>query len=305
MRLAALLALLLVALAAGDFGPVLAQSGASSDTIRDRILSRIERGRMLRAPSISGGRTAAGGGAGYESVLVAGKVRLFVRYTPNRLLVAGKPGPVVFMLHADGSRADQVTAQLGFNKLAEAEGFVAVYPQAGSDRWISGRDADTDDVEFLNRLADALVSQAVADPQRLFIAGVSGGGTMALRLACSESSRFAAYGLIGSVGPAAAEFADCRPSPPRIALITGPASEDTLSAADAAKRGQAIDTIGQMAQRLGCQSLTEAVLSNRMQKSKWAGCTLGAEIELVRAQERLVLDRAAPELWSLFRRIGL
>lgn len=283
------------------------EGSVSSDRIRDRVLSRIERGRMLRAPPISGGRTAAGGGAGYESVLVGGQVRLFVRYTPNKVLVSGKPAPVVFVLHPDGMRADQVPGLTGLNRLADAEGFIAVYPQAGSEAWLSRASGDPDDVDFLNRLADALVAQTTADSGRLYLAGVGASGTMALRLACSEGSRFAAYGLVGMPSAAAGEYSDCRLSPARLSVISGTTADVAGASSTGASgaEGPISDPIAAIAQKAGCGLVTQATLSGKVARSKWSGCSPGADFEMVRSIEKLPPDRAMPELWAFFRRFGL
>lgn len=282
---------------------------ATSSQIRDRILTRIERGRFMRAPSITAAKTATGGGPGYESVLVGGQVRLFVRYTPNKVLLSGKPAPVVFALHAAGARADATGNALGLNKLADAEGFIAVYPQAASKDWAAANASETDDVDFLNRLADALVAQNVADPKRIYLAGVGAGGSMALRIACSEGSRFAAYGIIGASPRAAA---DCKPSPARISIISGTSVDETLSPkngsiaalAKPADPKSPADPIAGLAQKFGCGTLLQTTQVGKLTKAIWSGCGDGAEIEVLRSIDRLSVDRAFPELWAFFRRFG-
>ena len=291
------------------YGPSPAEAATGSQ-IRDRILTRVERGRLLRAPAIGGARTVVGGGPGYESVLVGGQIRLFVRYTPNKLLVSGKPGAVVFALHPSGSRADQTGAMLGLNKLADTEGFIAVYPQAAGTGWNSADATELGDVDFLNRLADALVSQNGADPNRLYLAGIGAGGHMAMRLACSQGSRFAAYGVVGTVQPF-----DCKPSPPRVSLISGTTADEarkpataSTSVAGSVASGTAAATIpdptAALARNLGCRSLVQTTQLGKVAKAKWSGCNPDADIELVRSLDRMPVDRAAPELWGFFRKFG-
>ncbi len=294
-----------------SLSPTSVAAAATGSQIRDRVLSRVERGRLLRAPSIGAAKTAVGGGPGYESVLVGGQVRLFVRYTPNKTLLTGKPAAVVFALHASGGRADQAGAALGLNKLADTEGFITVYPQAADTGWASGPSADTDDVDFINRLADALVAQNVADPARLYLAGVGAGGGMALRLACSDGSRFAAYGAIGAGAPPD----NCKPSPPRVSLISGTAADESVTSAAAgtsaaAKPSAGViaagvgDAAGSYGAAMGCTSLTQTTQSGKLSRAKLSGCQADAEIEFLRSQERLPVDRALPELWSFFRKFG-
>jgi len=279
-------------------------SPPSGDKIRDRILSRVERGQLLRAPQITGGRTAAGGGPSYESVLVGGQVRLFQRYTPNKVLISGKPAPIVFVLHPDGTRADQVPALTGLNRLADVDGFVAVYPQGRSARWgAAGSPADAttaidEDVDFLNRLADALVAQNVADPKRLYLAGVGRGGDIALKLACTEGSRFSAYGVVGGSGQTTG-LEKCSVAPPRLTFIAGTTADDGPSAAV-----KPADPAAMFAEKLGCTAPTVATAPGKTARSKWSGCKPGTEIELVRSLERISIDKATPDLWAFFKRFA-
>lgn len=129
---------------------------------------------------------------------------------------------------------------------------------------------------------------------------------MALRLACSEGSRFAAYGIIGS-----AQAIDCKPSPPRVSLFSGTSADEArkpVSAAGSAAGGASIanvtDPAASLARKLGCGALTQTTQSGKVSKAKWSGCNSGVEIEVTRALERVPVDRAAPELWGFFRKFG-
>lgn len=283
-----------------------ADPAPNGDRIRDRILSRIERGRLMRAPEIGGGRTVAGGGAGYESVVVGGKVRLFLRYTPNRVLVSGKPAPMLFVLHSDRTRADQVSAVLAMNRLADADGFIAVYPQAAGERW-NDLDGEAEDVEFVNRLADGLVAQNIADPRRIYLVGLGGGAGPALRAACTEGSRFAAYAVLGTV-VGAGRLETCLASPPHISVISGtsidpPATATTGKATTSPAKLS--DPAAEIAEKLDCQEAAPSTTSGRLQRARWTRCREGGEVEGVRWLERVPADRAGPEIISYFRRFGL
>ena len=200
-RLAA--AMFALALAGAWAGAGWAQDRMSGDAIRDRIRDRMEQRRLERAPMLGGGQSEPGVGLGFESIVIGGKTRAFLRYTPNRLL--GKRAPVVFALHGAKGTADRVSGYLGLNAVADREGFVVVYPQGDKSRWNDGRTADkaggaevstANDNEFLNGLADALIVQGVADRERLYLLGISNGGFMGLTLACDSASRFVAYAAV-------------------------------------------------------------------------------------------------------------
>ena len=66
---------------------------------------------------------------------------------------------------------------------------------------------------FLRRLAVELAERGVADPGRIYVAGVSNGGMMALRLICEGADFVAGVGSVIASMPAAAG-ADCRPARP-------------------------------------------------------------------------------------------
>ena len=109
--------------------------------------------------------------------------------------------PLVLVLHGggkgDGSKA---AGYLGFNALADVNGFVLVYPNGVDGYWRDGRgythrgesDGSVDDVTFIASLIDHLVQAKKADPKRVYVTGVSNGGMMTLRLGCEISSKLAA-----------------------------------------------------------------------------------------------------------------
>jgi polyhydroxybutyrate depolymerase len=184
---------------------VLAQDRVPGGAIRDRIRDRMELRRGDQVAPLGSASKVPGGGPGYESILIKGQVRTFMRYTPNSVLVAAKRAPVVFALHGAKGTAAKLQGYLGLNQVADREGFIVVYPQGDNNRWNDGREASAkannetstaDDAGFLNALADSLVAQGVADRDRLYLMGLSNGGFMTLTLACSQESRFAAYGAV-------------------------------------------------------------------------------------------------------------
>jgi polyhydroxybutyrate depolymerase len=289
---------ILVALAAST--AVSAEERVSGDAIRDRIRQRMEQRRTDRVPPLGTATKAPTGGPGYESVLIAGQVRTFMRYTPNAVLVAGKKVPVVFALHGGKSRADQLQGYLGMNVVADREGFVVVYPQGDKGRWNDGRTvavnggaevSTLDDLGFLNGLADALVAQGIADPERLYIMGLSNGGFMSLALACSKESRFAAYGAVISSIPLAAKDG-CKPSLPlRAVMING--SDDKLIRYDGAAgrfglKGNLAppEAAAHLAALAGCAGPADTALPDRdpkdgttVSKRAWASCPGQSRVE--------------------------
>lgn len=151
-----------------------------------------------------------------------------------------KPASVVIILHGGGGDPDNAVKMTGFNRIAERERFIAVYP-AGSARnprgklltWNAGHccayamENKIDDVAFIAALIDQLVAGGSADPKRIYVTGMSNGGMMSHRLGRELSGRIAAIAPV-----VAAVFGD-EPSPAGSlpAFIVVGAEDQTVPAA--------------------------------------------------------------------------
>lgn len=100
-----------------------------------------------------------------------------------------RPPPAILVLHGGGGSAGQIRRQARFR--LPQRGWVALYPEGMGRHWNDGRlTADGrplrhgDDVGFLRGLIGQLAAEGRIDPERVFVAGVSNGGGMALRLIC-------------------------------------------------------------------------------------------------------------------------
>jgi polyhydroxybutyrate depolymerase len=124
------------------------------------------------------------------------------------------------MLHGGGGSGLQFeTGSSNMSAIADAEGFIAVYPDGTGalKTWNAGGCCgsavrnDVDDVGFLGALLDRLEGTLCIDRKRMYASGMSNGGMMTHRLACESPERFAAFAPV-----AAAELApSCAPSAPR------------------------------------------------------------------------------------------
>ena len=125
-----------------------------------------------------------------------------------------KPAPLLMVLHGSaGSGEDMMTVtRRGFERLADKEKFVVVYPDALERRW-NDQGGTVDDVGFLLAIVDKLVADGLVDKNRIYVAGISNGGMMAQRLACEQADRIAGIatvaggmptGLTGTCKPARA-----------------------------------------------------------------------------------------------------
>jgi polyhydroxybutyrate depolymerase len=110
------------------------------------------------------------------------------------LPVRHMPAPTMIVLHGATVTAARTAEGSGFAEAAATRGFVSVFPQGVNRQWNDGREGRTsavDDVGFLRQLVDELVRLHVADPSRIYIAGISNGGMMTFRMLCEASELFA------------------------------------------------------------------------------------------------------------------
>ena len=129
--------------------------------------------------------------------------RKFTVYTPASFDRSMKM-PALIALHGRGSnrRGMMIVTRKGFNRLADKDGFLVVYPEGIRLNWNDGRRDEEakdrahreniDDVGFISALIDFMIAEYNSDPQRIYVTGISNGAMMAYRLACELSQRIAA-----------------------------------------------------------------------------------------------------------------
>ena len=142
-----------------------------------------------------------------ETIAVDGVTRIYRIYVPRDL---PKGAPLVVVLHGSGENGAQMRIETGyeFDRLADIHHFAVVYPNAhdhdgdwnacGTVGDISANGPGIDDVTFLTKVIDKLVTAIGVDPDRVFAAGSSRGGFMAFRLALEAPSRFRAVAAVSA-----------------------------------------------------------------------------------------------------------
>lgn len=138
-----------------------------------------------------------------------------------RLLVPpgteGTHAPAFIILHGGESGAEQQERYSGFDDFAANHGLVAIYPQGIGKHWNDGRkngqQSTADDVAFIRAMIGALTTEGVVDGKRIYAAGISNGGFMALHLACTMPESIAGIGVIAASQPADALCPSPRPMP--------------------------------------------------------------------------------------------
>ena len=127
---------------------------------------------------------------------------------------AGKR-PLVVMLHGAGASARQLLGMAFppsplsvWLEIAEREQVIVVAADAGQHGWSDcfatpERVARQDDVAFVGAIIDRMVAEHDADPQRVYLVGVSRGGLLAYRAAAEIPHRLAAFSAVLACMPPA------------------------------------------------------------------------------------------------------
>ncbi len=135
-----------------------------------------------------------------SSIEADGVERTYHLYVPSDLPKG--PVPLLVGLHGGLGSGTQFEANTDFDGLAQANGFIVVYPdgtpiRSGSARlvWNAGgccgvadaANENVNDVGFITALIQHLETQYDIDPHRVFVTGHSNGALLAFALACQES----------------------------------------------------------------------------------------------------------------------
>ena len=232
-----------------------------------------------------------------------GRRRHFRLYVPTTLR-PDEPAALLIALHGGLGSSDQFATNSGFDELAEANGFIVVYPDGvravpdrpGLQTWNGGyccgpaARQDVDDVGYVRFLIDLLEERHGVDAARIFAAGHSNGAIMAYRLACELSDRIVAVGVqAGSLG-----IDDCRPSDSvsvlhihGLADTNHPIDGGVGSGVSGVEFRSARVAVRTFAGLSGCndEPVIESDLPNPdVEVSTWSDCSLGAEVRLITVQ---------------------
>ncbi|MEO0764055.1 MAG: hypothetical protein AAFZ09_20010, partial [Pseudomonadota bacterium] len=185
--------------------------------------------------------------------------------------------PVLIALH--GGLAGPMTVRRKARVTLAREGWVVVWPYAIDD-WNDGRTDwrgrpfdEADDIGFLRRLVGVLAEEGLVDRRRVYVAGPSIGGIMALRLMCDAPD------LVAGIAVAIASFAEdyeCRDGPAKPVMFIH-STEDPLVPPDGgriggwnplvAERGDVMPverTMEILARRNGCDGFAAERLPDRV-----------------------------------------
>jgi len=137
-----------------------------------------------------------------EHLTIDGRDRTYSVFRPPGL-ARDSAVPLVLVLHGGFGTGQQAEKSYGWDELAQAKGFVAVYPDGYRRSWNAGGGCcgpalreSVDDVKFLTSVIAAVSKAEHIDQRRIFLSGISNGAAMSYRYACAGPI---AVGAIGSV----------------------------------------------------------------------------------------------------------
>ena len=192
---------------------------AAPGRVIDAEFSRVEEGNF-----ISGSYGCQAGTRPYKLYIPAG--------------YAGKPLPMIMMLHGCTQTPDDFAAGTRMNALAEERGYFVLYPAqtraANRSRcwnWFKRGDQRRDQGEpaIIAGMTREVVSRYGIDARKVYVAGLSAGGAMAAVMGEAYPDLYAAIGIhsglaVGSAHDVPSAFAAMRGTPPPSPRGSVPAS---------------------------------------------------------------------------------
>lgn len=144
---------------------------------------------------------------GSGSLVSEGFTRTFTYHAPGTAIAANLP--VVIVMHGDGGTGSGIKSYAGFDAVANANNFIAIYPDALNGAWnryVDNQPGDAglsnpsapDDVLFISNLIDYFCTTYHINPARIYATGHSAGGFMAYNLAIRLPNRVAAFAPVAA-----------------------------------------------------------------------------------------------------------
>ncbi|MBK9926508.1 MAG: prolyl oligopeptidase family serine peptidase [Anaerolineales bacterium] len=240
-------------------------------------------------PNLSTGETS-------HSLTHSGLERSYILYVPASVNW-NQPVPLVFVFHGGTGNAKSAIIMSGFNEVADANGFLVVYPNGtgplDDDKlltWNAGaccgfaQRNNIDDVGFVRAIADEIQSMTNIDPNQIYATGMSNGGMLSQRLACEASDLFAAVAPVAGTLNASS----CNPTE-HISIIEFHGTDDQHVPYEGGKGPESLvdvsfasvkDSVEFWSSFDGCNSQPQTESVEDIQHETWTGCAGSTSVEL-------------------------
>jgi polyhydroxybutyrate depolymerase len=152
------------------------------------------------------------------------------------------PTPVVIGLYGHHQTIEKFRDWLHLDVTADREHFLVVYPEAIERDWSYGRPIvkatgmpavngePADDLGFIGAIIDNLIETKRADPDRIYVTGLSRGGLMTFTIACALADRIAAAAPL-ITGMTEFQRQDCKPAK-AVAMMAVDGTNDPVQSYD-------------------------------------------------------------------------
>lgn len=219
--------------------------------------------------------------------------RSYKIYKPTKLEL--NP-PLVIFLHGGLGNADHSERNYEFNKLADENGFVMVYPNGNSLRlfknrrtWNAGtccgkaKDDNIDDVHFIKEMIEQIKKEESINPKKIYLTGMSNGAMLTYRLICNLPEYFAA--AVPVAGTLAISSCDKGAEIP-VLHIHGTQDENVpyegglgSKSIGGGTRLSVLDTMKELGKSRNCQTPKTETLSDKDQEIVY-NCSRGASLKV-------------------------
>lgn len=228
--------------------------------------------------------TALSEGVTHGSLKFGGVERTFRAFVP-RGLKSGSRVPLVVALHGGLGSGDQFALASRFERLAQDEGFVVVFPDGIGATWNGGgccgqaARTNVDDVGFLAALIEQMEREAPVDPAKVFMTGHSNGAIMAFRFGCERGD------LVKGIAPVAGslEIPKCEAkTPTNLLAIHGDADQNhPINGGEGARSIAGVPfvsmekTLALWTNAMGCGQSPQRSTSGALTTTDWKDCKGG------------------------------
>ncbi|MCE9523275.1 MAG: hypothetical protein K8S25_12690 [Alphaproteobacteria bacterium] len=139
-----------------------------------------------------------------RSILVGGLTRKYALITPDKVTTLL---PLLIVYHGGNQSSQKARRYTRFDEMASKENIAVVYPQGLDNNWNDGRRsadlsqraaANADDVELTRQIIGQLEIEGLINASRVFLAGASSGGMMALRAGCELDTRISGLAAVAA-----------------------------------------------------------------------------------------------------------